>query len=179
MACNAQHPSLAGVQCISTAPANGHDRHYFDARFSPELAEYADEDGIIWWDNGDYVPPPPSPSSKSQQTARLNEIVSQIPREHHAGPVTTFDRAFIEFHEKNPHVYAILCRLAREAVKAGRGKIGIGLLWEVMRWELFLQTHDPESEFKLNNNYRSRYARLIMEKEPDLAGVFETRLLRT
>ena len=30
-------------------------------------------------------------------------------------------------------------------------------------------------DFKLNNNYVSRYARLIMAQEADLEGVFETR----
>ena len=36
-------------------------------------------------------------------------------------------------------------------------------------------TNDPASEFKLNNNYRSFYSRLLMEQEPELAGYFETR----
>jgi hypothetical protein len=30
-------------------------------------------------------------------------------------------------------------------------------------------------EFKLNNDYRAPYARLIMRREPDLDGLFETR----
>jgi hypothetical protein len=34
-------------------------------------------------------------------------------------------------------------------------------------------------DFKLNNNYHSRYARLIMEREPGLDGFFETRGLRS
>lgn len=85
---------------------------------------------------------------------------------------------FMTFHENNPFIYQTLVRLARQAKKAGKGKIGIGMLWEVMRWEHFLETNDGEG-YKLNNSYRSRYARLIMEQERDLEGIFETRKLRT
>ncbi|MCP4448536.1 MAG: hypothetical protein GY811_24845 [Myxococcales bacterium] len=30
-------------------------------------------------------------------------------------------------------------------------------------------------DFKLNNSYTSRYARLIVDREPDLADLFELR----
>lgn len=52
------------------------------------------------------------------------------------------------------------------------------MIWEVMRWQMFLATKDP-SGFKLNDHYTSRYARLIMKQEPDLDGLFELRALRT
>lgn len=32
--------------------------------------------------------------------------------------------------------------------------------------------------FKLNNDFRSRYTRLLMQQEPELQGFFETRTLR-
>ncbi|HEY5316508.1 MAG TPA: hypothetical protein VIJ20_00910 [Solirubrobacteraceae bacterium] len=47
------------------------------------------------------------------------------------------------------------------------------MLFEVLRFETGLKTEgDP---FKLNNDYRAPYARMMMEREPDLAGLFETR----
>lgn len=85
---------------------------------------------------------------------------------------------FLAFHEANPRVYEELVKLARQAKAKGRAKIGIGMLWEVLRWHFWLETKGDE-EFKLNNNYRSRYARLIMGLEADLVGVFETRELRS
>ena len=85
--------------------------------------------------------------------------------------------AFWNFHTSHPEVYEGLVRLAYQAVNAGRERIGIGMLFEVLRWEWFI-TPDASEEFKLNNNYRSRYARLIME-EPGLGDVFETRRLTT
>lgn len=87
--------------------------------------------------------------------------------------LTTAER-FERFHEANPHVYRTLCRLARQWVnRTGRRKVGIGALFERARWEISIETNDPD--FKLNNNYRAYYARLIMATEPDLGELFELR----
>lgn len=88
-------------------------------------------------------------------------------------------RRFEQFHRDNPRVYQALVRLARDAVKRGHRKIGIGMLWEVLRWETWLPTDDESSAFKLCNSYRSRYARLIMKQESDLSGIFVLRSLRS
>lgn len=90
---------------------------------------------------------------------------------------------FLAFHATNPQVYDHLVRLARQALARGvatksQTRVGIGMLWEVLRWNIYLTTEDPTG-WKLNNNYRSRYARLILKQEPDLAGVFEIRELRS
>ena len=84
---------------------------------------------------------------------------------------------FAHYHAVNPHVYHALVRLARGLVANGRHRFGIGMLFEVLRWETAMAT--AGDDFKLNNNYRSRYARLIMATCPDLAGAFETRELHT
>ena len=87
------------------------------------------------------------------------------------------DRRFREFHRDNPDVYRELMQLVREALRRGRKKIGIKMLWEVVRWNRFLRTNDEK--YKLNNNLHSRYARLIMQKEQGLAGIFDTRELKS
>lgn len=84
---------------------------------------------------------------------------------------------FAKFHDRNPHVYDELVRLARQAKDRGHRRIGIELLFAVIRWERMMSTTDPTG-FKLNDHYTSRYARLIMEREPDLAGMFRLRKLR-
>lgn len=102
------------------------------------------------------------------------------------GPATLFDnvaatrldKAFNEFHARNPQVYRTLAQLARDWRNGGHTRAGIGMLWEVMRWQLTMETEHKGSSFKLNNNLRSRYARLLMEQEPDLEDFFETRELR-
>lgn len=84
---------------------------------------------------------------------------------------------FREFDEENPDVYDKLVKMTFELKRIGHNKIGIGMLFEVIRWQVMLDTSDPD--FKLNNSYRSRYARKIMLEYPELDGIFETRELRT
>jgi len=91
-----------------------------------------------------------------------------------AGAIT---RAFWQFHRENPNVYRELVRLARQMKGAGRTRYGIASLFEVVRWHRALVTTDLD--FKINNSYRSRYARLIMDTEPDLKDFFETRRLHS
>ncbi len=88
---------------------------------------------------------------------------------------------FQRFHLAHPEVYAGLLKLARQADSApyaGRTRIGIGMLFEVLRWHWHIDgLPDDDEAWKLNNNYRSRYARLIMRRNPDLDGLFEVRKL--
>jgi hypothetical protein len=77
------------------------------------------------------------------------------------------------FNRRNPAVYALLVKYAREAVAAGRTRIGIELLWNRMRWDWLVQT--DSDDYKLNQNFKAWYARLIMLREADLADIFETR----
>lgn len=84
---------------------------------------------------------------------------------------------FEAFHEANPQVYEALVKMARKLVAMGRKKIGIAMLFEVLRWNHAIRTVG-DVDFKLNDNFTSRYARLIASQEPDLAGVFELRQLK-
>lgn len=96
-------------------------------------------------------------------------------QQHHSAPSVrgTIRERFDRFHERNPAVYDRLAELARTWAKSRAGRQSIAMLYEVLRWEWGLSTQgDP---FKLNNDYRAYYARLLMEREPDLRGVFETR----
>ena len=97
----------------------------------------------------------------------------------HAG-VLTIQLAFIAFHSAHPGVYAELVRICRTYRQHRPGiRWSIDAAYEVLRWErMMADLPDENEDFKLNNNYRSRYARLIMEREPDLADIFETRSLR-
>jgi hypothetical protein len=86
----------------------------------------------------------------------------------------TEETAFDRFHAENPRVYEVLVRLAREWVnRFGGHKLGIATLYETARWEISLATNAPD--FRLNNNFRAYYARLIMAQERDLTGLFDLR----
>ena len=91
----------------------------------------------------------------------------------------TIEEQFNAFHETNPQVLEELVELTDELIEHGSNRGSIGMLFEVLRWQKLLETDDPSSEFKLNNNYRSRYARLMAQTYPRFEGFFETRNLRS
>jgi len=94
----------------------------------------------------------------------------------HVGPNgESIEQAFERFHRENPHVYDELVALTTQLKRAGARRVGMGMLFEVLRWRTQLRTGGDE--FKLNNNFRSYYARLIMWRRPELEGIFETRRL--
>lgn len=93
-------------------------------------------------------------------------------------PNNETDRKFQEFHKKNPEVYKHFVRITREAHNKGKKTLSIWLVANVVRWYVNMNTEDPNSEFKISNDYLSRYARLIMRQEPDLDGIFKIKRLK-
>lgn len=90
----------------------------------------------------------------------------------------TIQERFEQFHTQNPWVYVALEKLITEFVAKGRKRIGIRMIWEVVRWHYALSTTDPTSEFRTNDHYHSRYVRLLLENHPEWAGLFELRKLK-
>lgn len=87
---------------------------------------------------------------------------------------------FATFHAEHPEVYRALVAMARKLVLREYDHLGIAMLWETLRYETMLGATPGAGEpYRLNNSYRALYARLIMETEPDLAGIFETRTRRS
>jgi hypothetical protein len=84
-----------------------------------------------------------------------------------------WDREAARFAQENPGVVEELRALALRSVRAGNRRVGIGQLFEVLRWDYSLRTSG--GEFKLNNNYRAWMARHLMATTPELADAFETR----
>jgi hypothetical protein len=87
------------------------------------------------------------------------------------------EAAFNAFHAEHPEVYAELVRVARRLRQQGWERFGIATVFEVVRYRSMIGNLAGGAKPKLNNNHRAYYSRLIMEREPDLAGVFKTRQL--
>jgi len=81
-----------------------------------------------------------------------------------------------QFHDENPWVMSHLADLALQLKRRGVRRYGIAPLFEVLRYQHAIRTTDPNSTFRLNNNYRAYYARDIMATYPELDGFFETRV---
>jgi hypothetical protein len=90
----------------------------------------------------------------------------------------TIQERFEEFHRLNPWVYEALEKLIADYAGRGRKRLSIKMVWEVLRWHYNRATTDPHSEFKVNNNYHSRYARLLIERHPEWSEFFELRALK-
>lgn len=91
--------------------------------------------------------------------------------------LSELDKRFWAFHKENPQVFQKLEELTKQAYDRGRKKIGIGMIFEVLRWNSFMATTgDP---YKLNNSYRSRYVRILIDKHPEYANLFETRKIKS
>lgn len=110
------------------------------------------------------------PHSTGQMLLDLEEL-----RHPDAVAGATIQEQFDEFHRLNPSVLDNLERLTADYLRRGRQRVGIGMLFEVLRWQHDLATSgDP---FKLNNNYRSRYVRLMLARHPEWEAAFQTRQL--
>ena len=93
--------------------------------------------------------------------------------------MTTQRENFETFHEKHPEVYDGLLELCWRWVARGGGRWSIWSAFAVLRWERRIAgLPDADELFKLNNNYTGYYARLLMEKNPALDGLFELRRMK-
>lgn len=99
-------------------------------------------------------------------------------------PKKTIDERFAKFHENNPQVFNLIVKEARLALKQGMDKFSVRQICEYVRWHIQLHTKDDpmfskskgeKVKFKINNDYSSRYARLLLERYPEFAGKIELR----
>jgi hypothetical protein len=90
---------------------------------------------------------------------------------------STLAERFAAFHAANPYVFRALLQLALDTQDRGVRRWSINAAFEVLRWQYALQTQGDE--YRLNNNYRAFYARMIMETAPRLRGFFETRVQKS
>lgn len=139
------------------------------------LRDNKNYDYVTRFDRGDHVEIVPHKTDKKLMVIR--NIVREAPQYDLFTAETDADRRFNEFDSRNPQVYKELVRLARQLHAAGHNKIGIQMLIEVIRWQSMLRT--TGDDFKINNNFGSRYARKIMAENSDLDGIFDTRGMRS
>ena len=116
--------------------------------------------------------PTPAPAATVQPSLFVELTQTVTP----AAAGASIPEQFAAFHAANPQVYVALRRLALGLRDRGFNSYGIAGLFEQLRWTYALQTGGDA--YKLNNNFRSHYARLLMDKNPSLAGFFETRRLQ-
>lgn len=97
----------------------------------------------------------------------------------HATPdaTLTIQQRFAQFDANNPWVYRALEHLTEDWLAAGHKRVGIKQMFEVIRWQYGRRT-TGDASFKCNNDFTSRYARLLVQRHPEWADAIETRTLR-
>jgi hypothetical protein len=94
-------------------------------------------------------------------------------------PQKTIQERFEAFHAAHPEVYEQFRAIAQQLYDQGWRHYGAGTIYEVLRFHADTADGRDAEPFKLNNIYRSRYARLLMLEYPHFADFFEIRQLRS
>mgnify|MGYP001296110418 CR=1 FL=1 len=108
-----------------------------------------------------------------QLSFNLADLVTPEYGEH-----LTIQERFEAFHAANPWVYQALEALAADWLAHGHKRVGVKALFEVIRWQYGRRTADPSSAWRVNNDYSSRYARLLIDRHPEWCDAIEIRALR-
>ena len=84
------------------------------------------------------------------------------------------DRAFAKFHLANPQVWEMYKVLAMKRYKAGYRRGSSEQMIQVIRWEMDLAVFSVDG-FRINNNFRKRYALKLATLCPEFRTFFEFR----
>ena len=84
---------------------------------------------------------------------------------------------FENFNCEHPTIYKELVRLAQIAKIQGVSSYSAKAMFEIVRWNLMRRRLGRS--FRINNNFTSRYARLINKNEPGLRNFFTVRKLKS
>ena len=94
-----------------------------------------------------------------------------------ADPSLSIGERFDRFHTDNPWVYRALESLCEGWLAQGHKRVGVKQMFEVVRWQYGMKT-TGDGGFRVNNDFTSRYARMLIEQHPEWADAIETRRLR-
>lgn len=101
------------------------------------------------------------------------------PRDPRPDPVLTLQQKY-ELWRATPDGQAVVRAVTEAALRLrhrGFRHYGIAAIWEKVRYDHDLRVGPDGQGYRLNNSWRSRLARELMER-PDLAGFFELRELK-
>lgn len=72
---------------------------------------------------------------------------------------------FWKYHSENPELFDLYLKFARQLKNSRRNEYGIAAITERIRWHFAVET--VGDDFKINNNYKSCYARLLAITYPE------------
>jgi hypothetical protein len=87
------------------------------------------------------------------------------------------DNAFQAFHDANPEVWKLFQQFTFLLIDKKFQHYSADAVCHQIRWHTAVVTSDRD--FKLNNNFTSRYARLFHKEYPKHSTFFRTRTLNS
>ena len=90
----------------------------------------------------------------------------------------TIQERFEQFHRLNPWVLNSLEKLACAEMANGY-RTSVDYLVHQLRWHYRRTIADPKSDFRISNDYTSRYARMLLDRNPSLGNIIQTKELKT
>ena len=113
-------------------------------------------------------------------TRHIRQGIGKRNRKAPKKPKLTKQQQFDALHNANPRVYRELVQIAHELRAEGVSRCGMAFAWEVLRYKCIkTRRTDPSMDFKLPNNHKAYYVRLISSNETNLASFFTMRPLRS
>ena len=94
--------------------------------------------------------------------------------------------AFETFHRAHPEIFLLIAKEADRAIRAKKKKFSVKAIGNYIRWNMFIESDEEtlfnkkgdKIEFKLNDAFFSRYARLLIITYPYMESYIEMRDLR-
>lgn len=84
---------------------------------------------------------------------------------------------FEAYHAEHPEVYELIRLYSAKVREAGFDRFSIDAIFQRIRWYHHIEKRD--GDFKLNDHFRSRYARKLMDEDESFADFFEIRALKS
>lgn len=94
--------------------------------------------------------------------------------------LVAIDAAFAAFDAEHPEVYRLFEKFADQARFSGIKRYSADAILHRIRWHCNIDCgRRGWNEFKIDNNFSSRYSRKLMTLRPDFEGFFALRELKT
>ena len=150
-----------------------HQKKFYDEVFFPYLKEHNIKEIIDLGDTFDRRKYISFTSLKAAKAMFFDPLKENNIKTHMI--VGNHDTVYKNTNELNS-IYLLLQEYARRWRRANPNvPVGIDLLYARIRWDFGINTGSTADNFKLSNNHKPYYARLIMEKNSDLKGIFVTK----
>lgn len=85
-------------------------------------------------------------------------------------------KTFPKYDQENPQVYEGFKKVAFNLINRGYKRLSSKFICEIVRYQTMISGNDG---FKINNSYTADYARKFEKENPQFAGYFSKRFVKS